>query len=130
MTKREVKKTDLRKLPKDKRPKPSSGQSAPEREIPWNELNEDEGVLVQMLAAEDRRAPRSVEWLAEAFDDSGKHEYNHAKLRARNAVRRLVQGGWVERVERGTYQLTESGKRRYQRALEAKKAKKKTKKAA
>jgi hypothetical protein len=41
----------------------------------------------------------------------GKEEDN-PNLRVRNALRRPVRGGWIESVERGTYKLTASGRRR------------------
>lgn len=117
------KKIDRRKLPVDQRPKPTTGQSAPARELPWDSLNGDEREVVQALATDDRRQPRSVAWMADAFDaEKDGTIYDPAKLKARNALRRLVQGGWVVRKERGTYQLTEPALKRYRRAMDRPKA--------
>lgn len=109
------KQTDLRKLPKDKRPDPTTGQSAPERELAYDAFNEDEEDMIKLLdgkKSEGPRETRSVAYLAESVDDDD----DRAKLRVRNAMRRLVQGGWVERVDRGKYRISEKGRKRMQRA--------------
>lgn len=99
---------DLRTLPKDKRPKPTTGQSAAERELPYEELSTTEKELVEALDGKGKgeRITRSVEWLADLVD--GKN----AKLQVRNALRRPVACGWVEWVERGQYRITDKGRRR------------------
>lgn len=102
---------DLRKLPLDKRPTPTTGQSADERELPVESLNDDETEVVRMLNGGKKgsgsRETRSVEWLSDGLD---------SKLAVRNALRRLVSCGWVERVDRGQYRISEKGRKRMQRA--------------
>jgi hypothetical protein len=104
------KQTDLRKIPKDKRPKPTTGQSADERELPYDSLNDDELEVIRMLNGSKSgggpRVVRTIEFLAEGLD---------SKLAVRNALRRLVSCGWVDRAERGKYQVSERGRKRMQR---------------
>lgn len=110
MGKKESKPVDLRKVPKDKRPKPTSGQSADERQLPYEDLNEDEREVVRLLNGKNGvRHVRSIEYLAEAF--SG----DNPKLQVRNALRRAVSCGWVDRCARGQYQISEKGRKRLQR---------------
>ena len=104
---------DIRTLPRDKRPKPTTGQSAPEREMPWDALNGDEQEIVKLLNGKGgARAVRTISYLAEGLDDDDAP----TKLRIRNALRRVVTGGWAEAVERGTYRVTERGRKRLERA--------------
>jgi hypothetical protein len=107
-----VKTGDLRKLPKDKRPKPKTGQSAPERELPWDSLSEGEQEIVRALngKGEGPRHPRSIEFLADLFSGAS------AKLQVRNSLRRIVACGWVDHADRGTYQISERGRKRRARA--------------
>ncbi len=100
-------KQDLRKLPKDKRPKPTSGQSAPERQLHFDELSDAEKDIVKMLGR--KRVARTVEYLADAFDG------DNPKLQVRNALRRIVCAGWVDRIGRGQYQLSKNGADRLRR---------------
>jgi len=103
---------DGRKIPKAKRPKPSTGQSAPERDLPWENLSEGEQAIVKALngKGEGPRNPRSVEYLSEFF------EGRNPKLQVRNALRRIVSCGWVDNIDRGMYQITERGRKRRARA--------------
>lgn len=110
--KKKFENVDLRTLPKDKRPKPSSGQSAPERELPYESLSDDEKEVIKLLdgPGHGHRQVRSIEWLADGFDG------DNPKLRVRNALRRPVSCGWVDWVARGQYQISEKGRKRYARA--------------
>lgn len=104
------KNVDLRKVPKDKRPKPSTGQSADERALPYEVLNDDEREIVRMLNGKNgARHVRSIEFLSEGL--SG----DNPRLQARNALRRTVACGWVDRVSRGQYQISEKGRKRLTR---------------
>ncbi len=106
--------TDLRKLPRDKRPKPTSGQHAEERDLALDDMNDDEQEVIKLLNAkgEGRREARNVAYLAEGIDDDDAE----TKLRVRNAMRRLVSCGWVDRADRGSYMISERGRKRMQRA--------------
>lgn len=109
---------DLRTLPKDDRPKPTTGQSGPERELPFDELNSDEKLVVRVLNddGEGTRQSMPVSELSDALIKTEPDEaQGHAKLLVRNAMRRLVQGGWVEWVDRGRYRITEKGRKRLKR---------------
>ena len=104
---------DLRKVPRDKRPKPSTGQSAEARALPWDSLSEDEKEIIKLLDgpvsrsdAPRPRVVRSIEYLAEGL------EGDNARLRARNALRRPVSCGWVDRAGRARYQISALGRRR------------------
>jgi hypothetical protein len=110
--------SDLRKMPKDERPPPTTGQSGPEVEVPYDELNSTELLLVGLLddGGDGQRASFSVESMGEAIMEKDRDESApRAKLLARNALRRLVCGGWVERVERARYRITEKGRKRLAR---------------
>ena len=103
---------DIRKLPKDKRPKPSTGQSAPERLIKYEDLTDNEKAIIAASKGGKKEAARpwrDVEYYSELFDA------DNPKLVARNTIRRLIPGGWLERGERGKYRLTENGMRRLER---------------
>lgn len=112
MTKKQLENVDLRKVPKDKRPKPSTGQSAPARTLAWDELNADERAIVKALNSpgHGERRERTVEWLSELFDT------DNPKLTARNAIRRLIPSDWLEKTKRAVYQISKNGRARYERA--------------
>jgi hypothetical protein len=106
-------KKDLRKLPKDKRPKPTTGQSAASRELSYEDLSEDEAEVVKALdgrAGAGKRHVRPIAFLAELFGG------DDPKLQTRNALRRPVSCGWVDNVGRGAYQISEKGRKRLARA--------------
>lgn len=110
--------TDLRKLPKDERPTPTTGQSAPEREMPYDDLNSDEKLVVAALDddGEGVRQAMPVSDLAlRVIENDHNENGTRAKLRVRNSMRRLVTGGWVERADRGRYRVTERGRKRLKR---------------
>jgi hypothetical protein len=98
---------DGRKIPKDKRPKPSTGQSAEPRDLPYEALNQSEREIIRMLKSKDGYPVRTIEYLAEAFD---------SKLEVRNALRRPVSCGWIDNVGRGQYKLSDKGRKRLARA--------------
>lgn len=108
MAKDKFKDVDLRKVPRDKRPKPTSGQSASARDLPWEALNSDEKEIVKLLNSpgHGERKVRSIEYLADGL------EGDNPRLQARNALRRIVACGWVDRADRAQYQISVNGRRR------------------
>jgi len=115
---------DLRKLPRDERPEPCTGQSAPPRTISFDELTKYEVKLVQTLDAPGSglRQSRGIAELSKSL--------RLTPLAVRNTIRRLVPSKWVERVEttindegeeipvRGFYRITESGRKRLHAAVD------------
>lgn len=113
-----TKDVDLRTLPKDKRPKPTTGQSRKEFQLPTEELTKHERKLVDMLNGKGKgvRETYSVAELSK--------ETKLTKLQVRNTIRRLVPSTWVEHVDevltddgdvrpvRGHYRITERGRKR------------------
>lgn len=99
-------KTDLRRLKKDERPAPTTGQSGPEMALPAEKLNKDERLVLAQLDTVDR-APAKIVELAEAIRKAKRNEFT--TLRTRNALRRLVRGGLVTAKERGEYKITAKG---------------------
>jgi hypothetical protein len=99
---------DLRKVPRDKRPKPCTGQSAASRELPWDSMSSDEQSIIKMLHSpgHGERKLRSIEYLADGL------EGDNPRLQTRNALRRPVSCGWVDHAERATYQISVNGRRR------------------
>lgn len=104
-------KKDLRKLPKDRRPKPTTGQSAKSRELSYEDLSADEAEVVGALDGKaGKRLVQPIAFLSDLFDG------DDPKLRTRNALRRPVSCGWVDNVGRGLYQISEKGRKRLARA--------------
>ena len=117
-----------------KKPPPHSGQSAEERDIPFNELNSKEKELLTVLNAEGSGAcPRFTlkEITEAAFLPSRKVPTKKpskseiatpAKIRAnsweqasswtRNCLRRLTISGYVVKIERGIYKISAKGRKR------------------
>jgi hypothetical protein len=81
-------------------------QSGDAIELPIAEMNKDELKLVKhMYSKSGERKPYSIKDLKAVV--GGK-----TTLRVRNALRRPVRGGWLEKVDRGQYRLTEKGRKR------------------
>lgn len=109
---------DLRTLPKDKRPKPSTGQSRKEFQLPTEELSDGEAKVVKALNGKGKglRETMAVAVIAKTT--------KLATLQVRNNIRRLVPSTWVEHVDevldddgeprkvRGHYRITERGRKR------------------
>lgn len=118
MTKKNTAKVDLRTLPADERPKPTTGQSRKEFTLGLDEMSDLEGKVLKALNApgSGRRETRAVAELAKST--------RLTALQVRNSIRRLVPSGWVERVETtinddgeeigvlGHYRVTERGRKR------------------
>jgi hypothetical protein len=86
---------------------PTSGQSGPAIILSVSDLNPKEKKVAETLNGDPSRKPYLLSDLAVAVWPS------QPKVKAnswvRNSLRRLVRGGWVERAEKGTYQITEKG---------------------
>lgn len=109
---------DLRTLPKDERPKPTSGQSRAEFALPKEELTKYEMKIIEALNGKGKGLRETIPVL-----DLSKAT-RMTKLEVRNTIRRLVPSTWVERVDevltddgdvkkvRGHYRITERGRKR------------------
>lgn len=94
-------KVDLRKLPKEKRPEPTTGQSGPKLELAAGDLSKKEAKVVRALAEVDTTEAQSIKAIAKGG--------RLTMLQVRNGLRRLVRARWVANVERGKYRLTAVG---------------------
>lgn len=111
-------KVDLRTLPKDKRPEPTTGQSREEFQLPLEGLSAGEAKVVKASNGKGKglRETYSVAMLSKATKLSA--------LEVRNSIRRLIPSTWLERVDevltddgepkpvRGHYRITERGRKR------------------
>lgn len=109
---------DLRTLPADKRPEPTTGQSREEFTLELDALSAGEAKVIKTLNGTGKgvREVLAVPSIAKAS--------KLTLLQVRNSIRRLVPSGWVERVDeiltdegepkpvRGHYRLAERGRRR------------------
>lgn len=104
-------KQDRRLIPRAQRSSPTTGQSAGARTLSWTQMSRDEQAVVRLLDGKDRpRFERSVAFLADGLSGEA------TSLRVRNALRRVVSCGWADRVARGVYRVSESGRRRTREA--------------
>lgn len=95
---------------------PKSGQSATPIELSVEGLNSKEAKVVEALngAGTGMRPVLTIVEIAEmCFKSQGKKKSNSW---ARNSLRRLVVSGIVEKVERGTYRISEAGRKKLARA--------------
>jgi len=95
---------------------PTSGQSGPPLELSVEGLNTKEAKIFEALngTGSGVREIISIEDLASTcFKSRGKKQANSW---VRNSLRRLVQGGLVEKVERGKYRVSEAGRKKLARA--------------
>lgn len=110
------KKKPARKPAKARKKDPTSGQSGPTIELSVDGLNAKEAKVFHLLNGEGAgvRAILTIAEIAETcFKSQGKKRSNSW---ARNSLRRLVQGGLVEKVERGKYRVTDAGRKKLARA--------------
>ena len=123
---------DIRTLPKAERPKPSTGQSGPEVEVPYEDLSSRKAYIVRRLngTGTGTREVVPVKALVEVYikEIDTEEDPVRAALLIRNDMRALVCSGWVERVAeytdstgstyavRGRYSITEKGRKRLKRA--------------
>lgn len=95
---------------------PTSGQSGPALELSVEGLNSKEAKVFAALNGEGsgvRVVMTITDLAAECFKSRGKKQANSW---TRNSLRRLVQGGLVEKVERGKYRVSEAGRKKLARA--------------
>lgn len=110
---------DIRTLPLEHRPRPTTGQSSAPFHLPLDGMNPHERAVVRAAnrPTSGRREVYDVRQLARTA--------RRTLLQTRNALRRLVPGNWVERVPevedpdtgdvvavRGRYRVTRSGRDR------------------
>lgn len=85
---------------------PTSGQSGPPLKLTKEGLNEKEFRVLTVLAADLNPLPIN----ALATTSFPEQTTIKANSWVRNSLRRLVRGSWVEKVGKGTYRPTESGR--------------------
>lgn len=99
-------KVDLRRLKKEERPAPSTGQSGPQMTLPAEKINKDERLVLKDLNDGDR-TPMKIVDIADSIRKAKRNEFT--PLRVRNALRRLVRAGLVAAKARGEYKITAKG---------------------
>lgn len=105
------------KEPKAAKKPPTSGQSGPPMELPAEKLNDKERKVLDCFPLKgDRRTMTIVEMAKEAFPSKKAAQANSW---TRNSLRRLTRGGWLDKLERGQYRISEKGRKRLQRVDEA-----------
>lgn len=119
------KKDKVEKAEKKEKKTPTSGQSAPPIEdLEYAKLNSKEQKVLECVAG-DNKGERKQKSLADVAEECFVATQKRGKAQAnswvRNSLRRLVRGGWLEKVERGTYRITEKGRKRMLRLEESKK---------
>lgn len=96
--------------------KPSSGQSGPSLDLPVEKISAKEMKIVEVLDGEGAgtREIWTIDELAEeCFKSKSKKQGNSW---VRNSLRRLVRGNVVEKVERGQYRISDSGRKKLARS--------------
>ncbi len=86
-----------------KRPPPTTGQSAPKRELPQVALSRNEIRLLNIIALDDPKISMHIR-------DIGKTARKTDSW-VRNTLRRLIPGGYLVHTGRGTYRLSAAGRR-------------------
>lgn len=115
-TKGKVKKGQAKKGARKNILKPTTGQSGPEVEVKFEKLNVKELKVLAALNGEGvgTREQLTIEQLAkECFPSKSKAQSNSW---VRNSLRRLFCGGWLEKMTRGLYKISESGRKKMARA--------------
>jgi hypothetical protein len=103
------------KAPKERKPKdksskdkPTTGQSGPAIELAKEDLNSKELRIVTVLSEDANPLPITA-LAAACFKEESAAKANSW---IRNSLRRPVRGKWIEKMGRGTYRLTQTGKDR------------------
>jgi hypothetical protein len=111
------KKAKAPKATKETKEKPSTGQSGPPLELKIEELNSKELKLFHWIdpQGEGVRPEMTIKELAKAFKNTAE-TVAQANSWARNCLRRLVTGKFVEKLQRGVYRVSEPGRKRANRA--------------
>jgi hypothetical protein len=98
---------------------PTTGQSAPPREIPWADLSKRERRLLTFIdGGIDIRPLVLIKEMVQVFIGSAETKAR-ANSWVRNQLRDLVVGGWVVKVDRGVYQIDPNARKRLRHALAA-----------
>lgn len=108
-------KAKAKKPAKAPKKKPTTGQSGPPLDVPFEKLNTKECKVIDFLNGKGKgpRNPLKIVELAKGcFPRESKKKGNSW---TRNSLRRLTCGGWVEKLERGSYRISEKGRKRLQR---------------
>ena len=108
--------TAAKKTPKKTQAAPVSGQSGPPIELSVEGLNSKEGKVFAALNGPGSgvRTVLTITELSETcFKSRGKKQANSW---TRNSLRRLVQAGLVEKVDRGRYRVSDAGRKKLARA--------------
>lgn len=91
-----------------KKAKSAQAQTGEAIELPIAKMNKDELLLVKhCYSAKGDRKEYSIKDLKAAIGGS-----KGSTLRVRNGLRRPVRGGWLEKVGRGLYRITEKARKR------------------
>jgi hypothetical protein len=89
--------------------KSKQGQNGPALELKVSKMSKDEKKLVTAIyTPKGDRKPHTIRELQTVLGGSLKAPTTPA----RNALRRLVRAGWFEKADRGSYKLTEKGRKR------------------
>jgi hypothetical protein len=94
---------------------PKSGQSGPPLDLGYGDLNDNERKVVAVFKGKGERKPKTIADLAKECFPSKK--FAKANSWVRNSLRRLVRADWLEKMERGSYRITDKGRRRLDAAL-------------
>ena len=80
---------------------PTTGQSRDPFDMPWDKLNAYEQKVVKSLTTSNKRKTMKFKTIKEICMKT-----MLTNLQVRNALRRTVPGGWIERGEPGSYRWT------------------------
>lgn len=81
----------------------AGGQSGPPLDLPRDRMNENEKLVLAAFTGQGQ--PTKIATIAGiAFPGYGPAKANS---QVRNALRRLVRGGYIEQIGRGLYQITD-----------------------
>ena len=111
-----AKATSNKKAKAQEKRTPTSGQSGPPIELSVEGLNTKEAKIFSALNGSGsgvRTIMTITELATECFKSRGKKQANSW---TRNSLRRLVQSGLVEKVERGKYRVSDAGRKKLARA--------------
>ena len=110
-------KAKTKKPNKAKTKKATTGQSGPDVEVLFDDLNEKEQLVLKRLNGKGKgtREEMKIEDITKVFAKKAKTKAQQNSW-VRNSLRRLCCGGWVEKMDRGLYRISENGRRRIIRA--------------
>lgn len=95
--------TSAKPIPKTKS---AQAQGGPVMDLPIAEMNKDELKIVKHAYSKSgERKPYSIKDFKKVLGGTG-------TSRVRNALRRPIRAGWLEKVERGVHRITEKARKR------------------